>query len=165
MTGPGGIERRADPGPTGKEYRSRTILGAWIAVGIAILLGLNLYGTFVFQPHQAREEDRAIRLSQYVVCLTSGNALRDDVRNEFIDLKEDSIIPVYARVRDTIPPTDASFEILDDAVKRLRERVRTIEDRIPDADCQALYPPLEGQVYPPREKIVSDRAENLKREK
>lgn len=129
------------------DRRARLIAGLLLFL-VAVLACLTTYGTFVKNPQDRRDEDQAIRLAQHSVCERSGNALREDVRQEFVNLKRDSIIPVYSGVARTIPDGERSKQILDHAVRHLRKRIKTIDRRIPDADCLELFPPLPGYEYP-----------------
>lgn len=144
-----------DPGPTGSEYEadrkiseSRARLGGLIAFGVLLLLCLNAYGTFIVNPASRKQSDEEIRFGQYEVCRKSGNVLRGQVRAEFVDLKRRVLIPVFADVAATISPDSPAHEILTEAVRYLKMRIATIDERIPDANCAELYPPLEGQTYP-----------------
>lgn len=98
---------------------------------------------------QTQDIQNGIRLSQFEGCVKAGNVLRRQVRSEFVDLKKKAMIPVFDGVAKTIPEGAPARVILEDAVAYLEHRIRTIDQRIPNADCLALYPPLEGQTYPP----------------
>lgn len=95
-----------------------------------------------------------IRASQRNVCEESGNALREDVRDEFVSLKKKVLIPIFQSFIDLAPPgtVDPGLVILQDGVNLLHRRIRTIKNRIPDADCKSLYPYLDD----PRTKVDED---------
>jgi hypothetical protein len=161
-------ERRQDPGPTGSQYEEdkqtaekRARLGGYIAALILLLFCLNAYGTFIVNPQSRKESDQEIRFGQYEVCQKSGNMLREQVRSEFVDLKRRVVIPTAADLRDLytvvgrLSSSPQVSEVLSEAATEEQERIdytkkriASIGERIPDADCAALYPPLEGQTYP-----------------
>ena len=156
------VERRRDPGPSGTEYqadkdvvaqavresRIRTALTGAVLFVTLLLAGFSVANS-IRASREAEERSFAVREGQFVVCLTTANTLREDVRDEFIDLKKSVLIPVFEGVADTIPPPSPSKTILDESVAYMRTRVKTIDGRIPNLDCLHDYPPLEGQEYPP----------------
>lgn len=148
------LERRRDPGPSGSEYaehrehdRTRNALAGLLLFLVLVLALLSTYGAFVTGPNDARNVAEEIRQGQYNACIKVGNALRDDIRNEFIDLKESVLIPVFSGVAQTIPDNVPSKPILEDSVSYMQRRIKTIDQRIPDTDCMDVYPPLEGQTF------------------
>jgi hypothetical protein len=138
------IDRRGE-----RESRLRNIL-VYVALGLILLLTI---GSIVSAVQQEREADARevesqitdfeIRESQRANCEAGGNQLRADIRAEFVDLKEEILIPVFSEVRDLMPPTETTYRILNDAVERMERRIDTIRKRIPDNDCPELYPLLD----------------------
>lgn len=126
-------------------------LSAGILVAICVML-VVLLGLALKDNHDNQEQTRAItfglRASQYETCETSLNALREQVRDEFVSLKTKVLIPVFSGVAATLPPGDPVRDLLRHEVAYLGERIDTIKQRIPDADCAELFPPLAGQRYP-----------------
>lgn len=118
-----------------------------VLVLITVLAVLSVINTFL-EAERAKTTGEDIRESQYLACVQNGNRLREDVRDEFVDLKQDVLIPVFEGVAATIPPGATSKVILDDSVSLMRNRIKTIDERITDVDCLEQYPPLDGQTYP-----------------
>ena len=110
---------------------------------------------------QSYRADRDMRAGQYEACEKVGNALRHDIREEFADLKRSVLIPafvavdrVFVDVARVIPAADprrpilrAAHGTLTRANTRMRHRIDTIDQRIPDTHCQSVYPPLSGQSF------------------
>lgn len=120
----------------------------------ALLLLLLLAGLSVLSAIREGEEndqreidskisDFQIRDSQRTSCENSANVLRQDIRTEFITMKEAVLIPVFTEVAASIPPSEPSAAILDQAVGLMERRIETIDNRIPDLDCADLYPLLD----------------------
>lgn len=130
------------------DQRDRKDLVLYILLGLlALLAGLSVVNTFL-AAERAKTTGEDIRESQYLACVQNGNKLRQDVRDEFVDLKEGVLIPVFSEVAATIPPDAASYKILTDSVALMKRRIETIGERIVDVDCLEQYPPLDGQTYP-----------------
>lgn len=149
-------ERRRDPGPSGTQYEKdkrdsklRNILSGVLLFLTLILAGLAVANTFI-SAERSEQKDEDIRESQFRVCVNTANELRDDVRDEFVALKEQVLIPVFSGVAQTIqvPPPNPARTILVESVDYLERRVKSIDERIPDLNCLIDYPPLEGQTYP-----------------
>lgn len=148
-----GLTQRMDTaeGRIESEAHRQTVTGIIVVLLIAgclLAAGLAVRDTIL---GEAREErvTFTLRESQFRGCVDGGNALREQFRNEFIDLKRDVLIPVFDEVaKITTSPSAAS--ILRDGVNNMRGRIKTIEHRVPDADCLGIYPPLKGQTYDPK---------------
>lgn len=169
------VERRDDPPPTGSEYEEykkaverRAFIGAIIGVLILLVLVLDMYGTFYKNPQDQIQGDRDAALSRFAGCVESGNPLRGQMRDEFVDLKRKAIIPIvqaqsdlWKRILAFSPPPQTAeerqgfgvvtdnIETLNGIVDILHHRIQTIDERIPNSDCLHRYPPLDGQTYPP----------------
>jgi hypothetical protein len=142
-------ERRRDPGPSGKAYRRNNVFSIVLLLFV-ILLAIFSVANTIIEAENTEDKDFAIREGQYDACVQSGNVFRDDVRQEFVDLKRQVLIPVFDGVALTIPGPSkpgTAKAILESNVDYLRRRIATIEDRLPDTDCLRQYPPLEGQTY------------------
>lgn len=133
-----------------QDSAARSVL-IWTVLGLlTIVTALSIVGFFDQKSQREQSElDTArtlydIRAGLRENCQTSGNVLRDDVRDEFVDLKGDFLIPLFESVAATIPPSETAHDLLLTAAEELRERKRTIKDRIPNADCQQLYPLLDN---------------------
>lgn len=150
------LERRRDPGPTGTQYaddientRHKTILSMWLLAATSLLAVLSIVNTFV-AADRAHDGDVQDRANQFENCVEVANTLRADFRMELRDIKERILIPVFADIRDTIPTGVESHDILNDAVVYMRDRIDgnvekgidSLEERIPDLDCEKRYPPL-----------------------
>jgi hypothetical protein len=140
------------------EYTPR-IVGV-LCVVVMLLVAASVYLSFQYQEtNQEIDENQQqqvynVREGQYVNCIRTGNALRRQVRREFIGLKRDILIPVFSRVAHTIPRGAPARRILTGTVVYMHKRIRTIESRIPNVDCAKRYPPLPGQSY---EQVRPDR--------
>jgi hypothetical protein len=112
---------------------------------------------------QALQDTRDTRLIQFEACIKNGNSLRNDMRAEFVDVKQDVIIPGFKIARKVFESfitlnADAGgkgSEVLREATKRLtklvqysKRRIANINKRIPNVDCLMRYPALDGQIYP-----------------
>lgn len=142
-------ERRKDPGPSGKAYRRNNIFSIVLLIGVILLACFSVANTFV-SAAESEQKDFDIREGQYETCVESGNFFREQIRGEFVDLKEDVLIPVFEGVAATIPgpaTPGTAKGILVDKADDLERRIRTIDQRLPDIDCLDQYPPLEGQTY------------------
>jgi ABC-type Na+ efflux pump permease subunit len=129
-----------------KRYRRNSFI-VGILLGLTLLLAiLNIVGTVV-AADRSQDKDFEIRLGNYIACLVNGNALREDVRDEFVDLKEEAIIDPYNAVAATIPEGSSARLVLEKTTQRLDRRIKTIDQRIPDVECLKAHPPLEGQEY------------------
>lgn len=95
----------------------------------------------------SRQFSYDIRQSQFEQCIKSANEFTKQVRDEFVGLKEDILLPVFERIHLLTPPDNPTYDILGDAIDVMHHRIKTIEDRIPNAHCTNTYPPLEGQTY------------------
>jgi hypothetical protein len=114
------------------------------------------------QPDNERR-DETQRYVAFKSCVENGNIFRKQVRDEFVDLKADVLLPLVAGVASVTPPEAPVREILDDTTTKLRTRIATINTRIPNVDCLAVWPPLEGQEYPESlvreaQKLANDHA-------
>lgn len=151
-------DRREDRGRRDYDDRAPRFASLVVAMlGLALVFSIFNFG---IDDHQSADIQRALRQINYdtalgdykarhltrVACRKSSNALRVDVRNEFIDLKRDVLIRVFREIRNTIPPSEPSYRILDNAIQRLYGRIKTISHRIPNAHCNELYPPIARPV-------------------
>lgn len=140
---------------------TRFAVGLLVAtiIGVAVIFPLELDQSGdirgIVQRIDRDSEQRALdaRLNQYVVCETFQTDTIRRIRHEFVDLKRDIMLPVFEGVDNTLPPGTAAGAILDSAVTRLHNRIRTIHDRLPDPNCYERYPPLEGQSFPSPESL------------
>lgn len=130
-----------------KDARVRRILGAGILIMAVILAITSVIGAFVTGPRDARQVSEQIRYEQYLTCEKVGNSLRKDIRDEFVDLKKDVLIPVFGGIA-KLMPSSPSKEILVESVDYMKRRAATIDERIPDGNCLRIYPPLDGQTFP-----------------
>lgn len=123
----------------------RTVLGGLVLVCTALLAVFALLNSVNYQNYSEKVAF-GLRETQYENCNKSGNVLREQVRDEFVDLKRKVLIPVIGGFADTLP-NGTQKTLLRDTVGVLHHRIKTIESRIPDANCLELYPPLPGQTY------------------
>ena len=130
-----------------EQERIRNILGAVLLFLTLVLAVLSVINT-TLAAHRSKQIQKDIRFSQYSACIKSGNVLRAQVKDEFIDIKRSVLIPVFSEIAQTLPPKSESKKILHDSVIYMRDRIATINTRIPDADCDSLYPPLDNQSFP-----------------
>jgi hypothetical protein len=155
------VDRRGEPS------KARNVL-LWIAFGLLSIITVLSVASAIRQ--NQIEDDRAfdsaltdyeLRQSQRINCETGGNVLREDVRKEFVDLKEEVIIPVFDLVAavvtpnsnrkpppvgtapDELPEGTPPGVVLDVAVAYMKKRSDTIEERITDVDCATQYPLLD----------------------
>jgi hypothetical protein len=153
-------------------YRYTPRIVGGLCVVVILLVGAAVYLSFQYQATN-REVDETqqqqvlgLRENQYINCVRSANALRRQVRREFIGLKRDILIPVFSQVAHTIPKGAPSRRILTGTVVYMHKRIRTIENRIPNVDCAKRYPPLPGQsfdqVRPDRTGGGDGRSTNLR---
>lgn len=144
-----GLPNRDDDRTRGRrDYDHKAPRFAWLVVAmlsIALLFNIVNFNVDDNQGNQIAYDsalsDFKFRASQRNACHKSGNVLREDIRNEFADLKL-TLIEVFREVRNTIPPQAESYRILDDAIRGLYGRIKTLPQRFPNAACNELYPAI-----------------------
>lgn len=140
-----GVERRD------KERMARRI-GTGILVGMGLVLLLNLYGTFIYNPSERHRQLEAVRAGQVENCKLVGDPLREAV----IAIAERDIASVKEEIEQSkhlppeffpnIPPDE--FDRLQKQ-GRARDRARIKADEMVIADladtpaCEDRYPPVE----------------------
>ena len=136
----------SDPRDNGSGLAVGLLIGIILIQLAVLVLALKINGD---NAEQQRSISYGLRQTQLENCLKPGNVLRDQIRDEFVDLKEDVLIPTFSKIAATIPPGAPARKTLRYQVAYMQHRIATIDNRIPNADCLGLYPPLPGQHYPP----------------
>jgi hypothetical protein len=129
------------------DQRHRTILAIIILVSAILIIALSIAGYFI-NGNRTKHTSQDIRYSQYVACAISTNDVIKQVRDEFVDVKRETLIPVFKKIKRTIPQGQTTRNILDNSVQNMKFSISTIDERIPTFPCKKLYPPLDGQVFP-----------------